>query len=143
VAGAIGFKVEGGERAGDLERLERRADDAVGGEFGAGSSRFTGPAPAMDLCAPSMRPLAMSRQPRKSTPMPSGQVTGVTSSASVSAISSRSASGSTPSRSTLLMKVMMGMSRSRQTSNSLSVWDSMPLAASITMMAESTAVSVR
>ena len=41
------------------------------------------------------------------------------------------------------MKVMMGMSRSRQISNSLRVRASIPLAASITMMAESTAVSVR
>ena len=75
--------------------------------------------------------------------MPTGQVTGVTSSASLLAISSRSSSGSRPSRSTLLTKVMIGMSRSRQTSNSFSVWLSMPLAASITITAESTAVSVR
>ena len=47
------------------------------------------------------------------------------------------------SRSILLMKVTIGMSRSRQTSNSLRVRASMPLAASITMTAESTAVSVR
>ena len=48
-----------------------------------------------------------------------------------------------PSRSTLLTKVMIGTERSRQTSNSLRVCGSMPLAASITMTAESTAVSVR
>ena len=47
------------------------------------------------------------------------------------------------SRSILLMKVMMGVSRRRQTSNSLRVCASMPLAASSTMTAESTAVSVR
>ena len=41
------------------------------------------------------------------------------------------------------MKVMIGMSRRRQTSNSFSVCGSMPLAASSTMIAESTAVSVR
>jgi hypothetical protein len=41
------------------------------------------------------------------------------------------------------MKVMIGTSRRRQTSNSLRVCGSMPLAASITMTAESTAVSVR
>jgi hypothetical protein len=41
------------------------------------------------------------------------------------------------------MKVMIGTSRRRQTSKSLRVWASMPLAASSTMTAESTAVSVR
>ena len=75
--------------------------------------------------------------------MPMGQTAGETSSASASATSSNSAKGSRPSRSTLLTKVMIGMSRRRQTSNSLRVWLSMPLAASITMIAESTAVSVR
>ena len=47
------------------------------------------------------------------------------------------------SRSILLMKVMIGMSRMRQTSNSFSVRGSMPLAAAMTMTAASTAVSVR
>ena len=75
--------------------------------------------------------------------MPIGQLIGVTSSARVEAISSSSSNGSRPSRSILLMKVMIGTSRSRQTSNSLRVCASMPLAASITMTAESTAVSVR
>ncbi len=51
--------------------------------------------------------------------------------------------GSRPSRSSLLTKVMMGVSRSRQTSISLMVRASTPLAASITISAESTAVSVR
>jgi hypothetical protein len=41
------------------------------------------------------------------------------------------------------MKVMMGMSRNRQTSKSFSVCGSMPLAASSTMMAQSAAVRVR
>ena len=41
------------------------------------------------------------------------------------------------------MKVMIGMSRSRHTSNSLRVWLSMPFAASITITAASTALSVR
>src|SRR5579883_2128520 len=41
------------------------------------------------------------------------------------------------------MKVMIGMSRRRQISNSLRVRASIPLAASITITAESTAVSVR
>ena len=44
--------------------------------------------------------------------------------------------GSRVSRSILLMKVTIGMSRSRQTSNSLRVRASMPLAASITITAE-------
>jgi hypothetical protein len=46
-------------------------------------------------------------------------------------------------RSSLFMKVKMGMPRMRQISNSLSVWASMPLAASITMMTASTAISTR
>ncbi len=75
--------------------------------------------------------------------MPIGQLTGDTSSARPDEISSSSSNGSRPSRSSLLMKVMMGTSRSRQTSNSLRVCASMPLAASSTMIAESTAVSVR
>ena len=41
------------------------------------------------------------------------------------------------------MKVTIGTSRRRQISNSLRVRASMPLAASITITAESTAVSVR
>ena len=48
-----------------------------------------------------------------------------------------------PSRSSLFTKVTMGMSRSRQTSKSLRVRASMPLAASITITAASTAESVR
>jgi hypothetical protein len=75
--------------------------------------------------------------------MPIGQEAGVTWSWSVVSISPSSSNGSRPSRSSLLMNVMMGTSRSRQTSNSLRVWVSMPFAASITMTAESTAVRVR
>ena len=48
-----------------------------------------------------------------------------------------------PSRSTLLTNVMIGTERRRQTSKSFLVCGSMPLAASMTMIAESTAVSVR
>ena len=59
------------------------------------------------------------------------------------AISSSRAIGSWASRSSLLMKVMIGMSRRRHTSNSFRVWGSMPLAASSTMMAQSAAVRVR
>ena len=75
--------------------------------------------------------------------MPTGQLCGETSSASASATSSSVSNGLRPSRSTLLTKVMIGTERRRQTSNSLRVCGSIPLAASITMMAESTAVSVR
>ena len=79
----------------------------------------------------------------KSRPRPTGHTMGAVSIASVFSISSSSSSGSWLSRSILLMKVTIGMSRRRQISNSLSVRASMPRAASITMMAESTAVSVR
>ena len=75
--------------------------------------------------------------------MPTGQFIGVTSSWSFSATSSSSTNGSSPSRSTLLMKVTIGTERSRHTSNSLRVCASMPRAASITITALSTAVSVR
>src|SRR5450631_255699 len=51
--------------------------------------------------------------------------------------------GGRPSRSSLLTKVMMGVSRIRHTSMSLMVRSSTPLAQSITINAESTAVSVR
>ena len=51
--------------------------------------------------------------------------------------------GVAASRSILLQKVRIGRSRSRQTSKSLRVWLSTPLAPSITMTAASTAVSVR
>ena len=54
-----------------------------------------------------------------------------------------SSKGSRASRSILLMKVKMGMCRSVQTLNSLMVWASTPLAASMTMTAESAAISVR
>ena len=75
--------------------------------------------------------------------MPTGQLIGATSSASTSAISSSSSNTGRPSRSTLLTKVMIGTLRRRHTSNSFLVCASMPRAASITITAESTAVSVR
>jgi hypothetical protein len=75
--------------------------------------------------------------------MPIGQVTGVQRIDSTRSISSSSSSGSRPSRSSLLMKLMMGVVRSRHTSISLMVRSSTPLAASMTISAESTAVSVR
>ena len=54
-----------------------------------------------------------------------------------------SSNGSRASRSILLMKVKIGMWRSVQTLNSLMVWASTPLAASMTMTAESAAIRVR
>ncbi len=75
--------------------------------------------------------------------MPIGQVTGAVRIFSTCSISSSSSIGARPSRSSLLMKVMMGVSRSRHTSMSFTVRSSTPLAQSITISAESTAVSVR
>ncbi len=75
--------------------------------------------------------------------MPIGQVTGVHWIFSTLSISSSSSIGARPSRSSLFTKVMIGVSRSRHTSMSLMVRSSTPLAQSITMSAESTAVSVR
>ena len=54
-----------------------------------------------------------------------------------------SSNGSRASRSILLMKVKMGIWRRVQTLNSLMVWASTPLAASMTMTAESAAIKVR
>ncbi len=81
--------------------------------------------------------------PRSSRPMPIGQVSGAVAMPSTRSISSSSSMGARPSRSSLLMKVMIGVSRSRHTSMSLMVRSSTPLAQSMTMSAESTAVSVR
>ena len=75
--------------------------------------------------------------------MPIGQVIGVHEIPSSFSRLSRISSGSIESRSSLLMKVMTGVRFSRQTSSSLRVWVSTPLAASITISTESTAVSVR
>ena len=75
--------------------------------------------------------------------MPIGQVTGAHWMPSTVSTSSSSSIGSLPSRSSLLMKVMIGVSRRRQTSISLMVRSSTPLATSITISAESTAVSTR
>ena len=84
-----------------------------------------------------------SSTPWKIPPMPTGHDIGATSSASASATSSSVSNTLRPSRSTLFTKVMIGTERIRQTSNSFLVCGSIPLAASITMIAESTAVSVR
>ena len=115
------------------------------GFFVASAARSSGCGAAVLPSSLSSRisPVAISSVPAKSRPLPIGQVIGAVSSASVFSISSSRSNGSRLSRSILLMKVTMGMSRSRQTSNNLRVRASMPLAASITITAESTAVSVR
>ncbi len=81
--------------------------------------------------------------PARSRPMPMGQVTGAVRILSTLSTSSSSSMGGRPSRSSLLMKVMMGVSLSRQTSINLMVRSSTPLAQSMTMSALSTAVRVR
>jgi len=81
--------------------------------------------------------------PTNSFARPTGQVSGAVSSANACDTSSSSANGSCASRSNLLTKVRIGMSRRRQISNSFLVRSSMPFAASITITAQSTAVSVR
>ena len=81
--------------------------------------------------------------PRKVLPMPIGQVTGAQRMSSTDSSSSSNSSGSRVSRSILFMKVMIGVLRMRQTFNSLMVCASTPLAASITIRAESTAVNTR
>ena len=75
--------------------------------------------------------------------MPIGQVIGAHSMPSTDSISSSRSKGSRTSRSNLLTKVMIGVLRMRQTSSSLIVCASTPLAASITITAASTAVSTR
>ena len=87
--------------------------------------------------------LAMSITPAKDLPMPTGQVNGTTSIPRAFSISSINSRGRLTSRSILLMKVMSGVLRARHTSRRRKVCDSTPLAASITMSAESTAVSTR
>ena len=75
--------------------------------------------------------------------MPMGHVIGAQSIFSTASISSSSDSGSRTSRSILFTNVMIGVARRRQTSSSLIVCSSTPLAASITITAASTAVSTR
>ncbi len=75
--------------------------------------------------------------------MPIGQESGAHSIWSLSSMLARISIGAIPSRSSLLMKVMMGVLRIRQTSMSFSVWGSTPLPLSMTMSALSTAVRTR
>ena len=81
--------------------------------------------------------------PRNSGPSPSGQFFAYTRSCKVFSISSSNSSGSFAGRSILLTNVKIGIPRIRQISNSFSVCDSMPFAASMTMITESTAISTR
>ena len=75
--------------------------------------------------------------------MPTGHVAGVGRSPIWASISSSSSSGSRPGRSYLLRNVSTGRRRARHTSNSLSVWVSMPLAVSSTITTASTPASTR
>ena len=81
--------------------------------------------------------------PPKLLPLPTGHVMGTQGMPSSRSTSSRMSSGSRTSRSILLTKVMMGVLRWRQTSIRRRVCASTPLAASMTISAESTAVSTR
>ena len=88
-------------------------------------------------------PVRRSITPRNSPEMPTGQVAGVGLSPIWSWISSSNSSGSRPGRSYLLRNVITGRLRERQTSNSLRVCGSMPLAESSTITTASTADSTR
>ena len=81
--------------------------------------------------------------PRKCLPIPIGQFIGATLIFNTLSISSSNSIGSLISRSILLIKVMIGVSRNLQTSISFIVLFSTPFAPSSTIKAESTAVSVR
>jgi hypothetical protein len=75
--------------------------------------------------------------------MPIGQLIGAAGMSSTSSISSRSSIASRIGRSSLFTKLTIGVSRRRHTFISLIVRSSTPLAPSITISAESTAVRVR
>ena len=102
------------------------------------SGRFS--LPAWNTVMACVRRLMM---PPRRLPWPTGQVMGTQGMPSSRSTSSRMSSGSRTSRSILLTKVMMGVSRWRQTSIRRRVCASTPLAASITISALSTAVSTR
>ena len=87
--------------------------------------------------------VSRSYTPRNSLPEPMGQLMGQVAIPSSVSISSRSSKVSIASRSILLMKVKMGMWRMVHTLNNLRVWASTPLEASMTITAESAAISVR
>ena len=81
--------------------------------------------------------------PEKPGPEPTGQLMGAQGMPRTFSISSSSSSGGRPRRSILLMKVVIGTPRIRQTWNSLIVWGSTPLTLSMSMTAESAAARVR
>ncbi len=81
--------------------------------------------------------------PLNDLPIPIGQVIGAHSIFSTVSTSSNKSIGVLPSLSNLLIKVKIGVSRNRHTSINLIVRISTPLATSITIKAESTAVKVR
>ena len=103
-------------------------------------SSVTRSSPALNM---RIRELAISITPAKDLPMPTGQVNGTTSIPNAVSISSINSMGGFTSRSILLMKVTIGVLRARHTSSKRKVCDSTPLAASITINAESTAVNTR
>ena len=75
--------------------------------------------------------------------MPMGKLSGVTESPNFCSSSSNRSNASLPSRSSLLIKTIMGMFRILQTSTNFTVCGSTPFATSITTMTLSTAVRVR
>ena len=91
----------------------------------------------------SRSPAAMSTTPTNSRPEPTGQLRAQAWMPSTSSTSVSTSSGERPGRSHLLMNVITGMPRRRQTANSFFVCVSTPLAASSTITAQSAAVSVR
>ncbi len=88
-------------------------------------------------------PVRRSSTPLKSPAMPTGHVNGVGCSPMRAWISSSSSRASRPGRSHLLITVMIGMPRCRHTWNSLRVCGSRPFAASMSITAQSTALSTR
>ena len=87
--------------------------------------------------------LMISITPAKDLPIPTGQVKGTTDMPKAVSISSIRSRGLLTSRSILLMNVTNGVCRARHTSIKRRVCGSTPLAASITIRAESTAVNTR
>ena len=88
-------------------------------------------------------PVRRSSTPLKSPAMPTGHVRGVGRSPIRAWISSISSRAWRPGRSHLLITVMIGIRRCLHTWNSFSVCGSRPFAASMSITAESTAVSTR
>ena len=90
-----------------------------------------------------IRSLGISNTPPNERPIPTGQENGTASMPKCDSTSASTSKGGWTSRSSLLMNVMIGVLRARQTSNNRIVCGSTPLAASITMSAASTAVNTR